>query len=92
MKPYRILRRNFSDAVMSYMINATDHSDVPLQLARANRKTVRPEDPCESKQRAFDFDSLLRKAGASASQHKCVPSPGAFRLRGSVTRRHWTRL
>ena len=35
---------------MYYMIHATDHPEGPVQMARAYRNTVRPDDPFEDRQ------------------------------------------
>jgi hypothetical protein len=35
---------------MYYMIHATDHPEAPIQMARAYRNVVRPDDPYEDEQ------------------------------------------
>jgi three-Cys-motif partner protein len=44
-KPYPIFKSGSSGAIMYYMIHATDHPEGPIQMARAYRNTVRPDEP-----------------------------------------------
>ncbi len=50
VKAYPIFKENSGGAIMYYMIHATDHPEGPVQMARAYRNTVRPDDPFEDRQ------------------------------------------
>jgi three-Cys-motif partner protein len=60
VKPYPIYERKDGGAVMYYMIHATDHPEAPVQMSRAYRAAVRPDDPYEGAQEDFDFASEVK--------------------------------
>ncbi len=61
VKPYQIFEREDGGKVMYYMIHATDHPDGPLQMSRAYRNTVRPEDPYADAQDEFGFADEIKE-------------------------------
>lgn len=72
VKAYPIYSRPDSGSVMYFMIHATDHPLAPGQMSRAYRNAVRPDDPYEGKQTAFDFESTFREPGSSP---EVLPTP-----------------
>jgi hypothetical protein len=49
-KAYSIFKSGSSGAIIYFMIYATDHPEGPIQMARACRNTVRPDEPFEDTQ------------------------------------------
>jgi len=56
VKAWPIYERESGDAIMYYMIHATDHPEAPTQMSRAYRATVLPLEPLEQLKLELRYD------------------------------------